>query len=232
MCDGTLSDLSTADKLELLTAHADAWKNLDTACPEKVDILVGWGPPIAVSCNVMVFSRRSSQPENHRGKRNDVDAEVMALVGPRFNLLVLRVPSVLRRVEAAHWVLDLPGNVAAEVCIDASQDLLIYQSYVLFRLCIIFSLIMKPIMCARLPFLGVLLSRDGIFYPCMLSSGSSHPLAEHGGYFHMWHGDRCPDVFNLCIYGDFVAVVSRVYFITVWNWKTGQLVSDQVRISN
>ena len=131
MCDGTSSDLSTAEKLELLTAHADAWQSLDTACPEKADILVGWGAPIAVSCNVMVFSRRSRQPENHRDKWDDGDAEVMALMGPRLNLLVLRVPSALRRVEAAHWVLDLPGNVS-EVCIDASQDLLIcLSSYVI-----------------------------------------------------------------------------------------------------
>jgi hypothetical protein len=135
MCDGTSSDLSTAEKLDLLTAHADAWQSLDTACPEKADILVGWGAPIAVSCNVMVFSRRSRLPENYRGKLNDEDAEVMAMMGPRLNLLVVRVPSALRRVEAAHWVRDLPGNVR-EVCIDASQDLLIcLSSYViLFRL--------------------------------------------------------------------------------------------------
>ena len=131
MCDGTTSDLSTAEKLELLNAHADAWQSLDMACPEKADILVGWGPPIAVSCNVMVFSRRSRQPENHRGKLTDEDAQIMAMMGPRLNLLVLRVPSALRRVEAAHWVLDLPGYVS-EVCIDASQDLLIYlTSYVI-----------------------------------------------------------------------------------------------------
>ena len=131
MCDGTSSDLNTAEKLELLTAHAHAWQSLDTACPEKADILVGWSPPIAVSCNVMVFSRRSRQPENHRGKWDDLEAAVMALMSSRLNLLVLRVPSALRRVKAAHWVLDLPGNVG-ELCIDASQDLLIYHlSYVI-----------------------------------------------------------------------------------------------------
>jgi hypothetical protein len=127
MCDGTSSNLNTAEKLELLTAHADAWQSLDTACPEKADILVGWSAPLAVSCNVMVFSRRIKQPENHRGKWNNEDAEVMALMGPRLNILVVRVPSALRRVEAARWVLDLPGNVS-EVCIDASQDLLIFLS--------------------------------------------------------------------------------------------------------
>ena len=131
MCDGTSSDLSSAEKLELLTAHADAWHRLETACPEKADILVGWGPPIAVSCNVMVFSRRSRQPENRRGKWKDVDEELMPMIGPRLNLLVLRVPSALRRVDAAHWTLDLPGTVDG-LCIDASQDLLIYLAYVIF----------------------------------------------------------------------------------------------------
>lgn len=138
MCDGTSSDLSTAEKLELLTAHADAWQSLDTARPEKANILVGWSMPMAVSYNVMVFFRHSRQPENHRGRWKDDDAEAVALMGPRLNLLVVRVASALRRVEAAHWVLDLPGNVR-KVCIDASQDLLIYLSYViLFDFRIIF----------------------------------------------------------------------------------------------
>jgi hypothetical protein len=36
-------------------------------------------------------------------------------------------------------------------------------------------------------------------------------------------------VFNLCVCGDYVAAGTRLYFISVWNWKTGDLVSDQVR---
>lgn len=131
MCDGTSSDLNTAEKLELLTAYADAWQSFDTIYPKKADILVGWSSPIAISCNVMVFSRLSnSQSEIHQDKWNDDDAGVMTMMGPCLNLLVLRVPSALRRVEAAHWVLDLPGN-AGDVCIDASQDLLVYRLYVI-----------------------------------------------------------------------------------------------------
>lgn len=45
-------------------------------------------------------------------------------------LLSFRVPSALRRVEAAHWVLSLPAGVG-DLCIDASQDLLIYVLYVI-----------------------------------------------------------------------------------------------------
>jgi hypothetical protein len=235
MCDGTSSGLSTAEKLELLTAHADAWQRLDTACPEKADILVGWGAPIAVSYNIMVFSRRSRQPESHEGKWNDEDPEVMALMGPRLNLLVVRVPSALRRVEAAHWVLDLPGNVD-EVCIDASQDLLIYlTSYVIFFDFASF-FVENETDHVRVGF-GALLFRDGIFYPCTLSSQASHPLAERGRYFGMWGDDAhwridVSNLFDLCVCGDFVAGVTRVFFISVWNWKTGELVFDQVRISD
>lgn len=135
MCDGTSSDLNTAEKLELLTAYADAWQSFDTAYPKKADMLVGWSSPIAISCNFMVFSRLSnSQPD--QGIWNDDDAGVMTMMGPCLNLLVLRAPSALRRVEAAHWVLDLPGN-AGDVCIDASQDLLIYRLYVIhFDVCV------------------------------------------------------------------------------------------------
>lgn len=81
----------------------------------------------------------------------------------------------------------------------------------------------------------MLLFRDGIFYPYMLSSQASHPLAERGEYFvgfKSCDGGCCYKISNLCVCGDFVAGVSRVYFISVWNWKTGQLVSDQVPIPN
>ena len=91
---------------------------------------------------------------------------------------------------------------------------------------------MKPIMCGLgFTLFWVLLFRDGIFYPCMLSAEVSHPLGEHGGYFGMEVGGWDSIVADLCVCGDFVAGITRVFFISVWNWKTGQLVSDQVRIS-
>ena len=88
-------------------------------------------------------------------------------------------------------------------------------------------------MCAwGLTLSAVLLFRDGIFNPCMLSSQASHPLAE-SGCFAMWDGGhwRTNNVSNLCVCGDFVAAVTRVFFISVWNWKTGELIFDQVRVS-
>ena len=135
MCDGLSNTLSKAEKLELLTAHAAAWRNLDSALPETADLVVGWSAPMAVSGNVMVFSKKVSRPaQDHRHderERGD-EAEQVGLrppMGRHMVLLVLRVPSALRRVEVAHWMLSLPAN-AREVCIDASQDLLIYVSYV------------------------------------------------------------------------------------------------------
>lgn len=67
----------------------------------------------------------------------------------------------------------------------------------------------------------------------MLSAQASHPLVKHGGNFGIEGGGSWgSNVFNLCVCGDFVAGVARFFFISVWNWKTGQLVSNQVRISN
>jgi hypothetical protein len=71
--------------------------------------------------------------------------------------------------------------------------------------------------------------RDRKFHACTLSTGAVHPLVEHEGFFNLWHGTRNFDVFNLCVCGDYVAAGTRIYFISVWNWKTGRLVSDQVR---
>jgi len=122
MCDGTPNSLSTAEKLGLLTAHAAAWRSLNSVQPEKASMLVGWSAPIAVSGNVMIFSKDKSQAT--LAYEGEVRPE------PRQDLLVLRVPSALRRVEAAHWVLDLPAR-PSELCVDESQDLLIYVLYVI-----------------------------------------------------------------------------------------------------
>jgi hypothetical protein len=122
MCDGTLNSLTAAEKLGLLTAHATRWRSLDSIQPEKASMLVGWSAPIAVSGNVMVFSKDNSQAALAYG--GEVRPE------PRLNIFVLGIPSALRRVEATHWVLDLPAG-ASELCVDVSQDLLIYVLYVI-----------------------------------------------------------------------------------------------------
>ena len=51
------------------------------------------------------------------------------------DLLVVRVPSPLRRIEGAQWMLWLPKSVN-KLCIDAAQDLLIYELCVVFPGCL------------------------------------------------------------------------------------------------
>ena len=136
MCDGSSNALSKAEKLTLLTAHAAAWRSLDSARPEEAGLLVGWSAPTAISGNVIVFSKEVSRPVRARAHGHEDDAEEEIGLRPlstmkrSLDLLFLRVPSALRRVEAAHWVLSLHADVS-EVCIDASQDLLIYVLYVI-----------------------------------------------------------------------------------------------------
>lgn len=135
MCDGLSNPLSKAEKLELLTAHAAAWRDLDSALPGTADLAVGWSAPMAVSGNVIVFSKEVSRPALEHGRDHERRSEAGQVrlrppIERHMELLVLRVPSALRRVEAAHWVLSLPAD-ANEVCIDTSQDLLIYVLYVM-----------------------------------------------------------------------------------------------------
>ena len=66
----------------------------------------------------------------------------------------------------------------------------------------------------------------------MLSTGGVHPLAiGHSGCFKMWEGNPSLsfDVFGLCVCGDYIASGTWTFFISIWNWKTGALVSYQVR---
>ena len=93
--------------LEMLAAHEAAWRTLSWSDNASVDMLVGWGPPISVSGNVIGFV---SKP--------DV---------PRKELLLLRTPSKLRNVTMKSWRLRLPYDVH-DVCMDSSQNLLIYYT--------------------------------------------------------------------------------------------------------
>lgn len=79
------------------------------------------------------------------------------------------------------------------------------------------------------PLLGLLI-RDGAFHVRKLSTGEVHQLVEHRGFFCVWNGSRRFEVFNVSVCGDFVAAGKGVNFISVWNWKTGQHVCDQVRL--
>jgi hypothetical protein len=132
MCDGTSSILGTADKLNLLAAHVAAWRNLHSAKPEKLALLEGWSAPRAVSGNILVFSKDSNHPDSSAHPPSQGPRHDHTFPKPGLDLLVLRLPSTPRQVDAAQWVLGLPED-AGELCIDASQDLLIYVLYVIFE---------------------------------------------------------------------------------------------------
>ncbi|KAH9053100.1 hypothetical protein EDB87DRAFT_291004 [Lactarius vividus] len=193
MCDEPRCRMATAEKLELLIAHAAAWRCLHTVRPEWATSLVGWNTPAAISGNLLVFTRTCNGAQGEHG------ADATAPVGVHLDLLIVRVPSPLRQIEGSQWMLWLPANTG-DLCIDAAQDLLIY--------------VLDRTLCVR-----------------TLSTNVVHPLVDgHSGIFKMWKGNmnRSFDVFNLCVCGDYVAAGTRIYFISVWNWKTGVIVSDQI----
>ncbi|KAH9164650.1 hypothetical protein EDB89DRAFT_399439 [Lactarius sanguifluus] len=105
---GKDSPLLQIDRLRLLEKHEFSWRNLRWSESAAIPSLIGWQGPISVSGDVLVFRRP------HRG------------IETTRELLCLRTPSKLRGVDAGYWGLTLPAE-ARDICIDALQDLLIYQ---------------------------------------------------------------------------------------------------------
>jgi hypothetical protein len=137
------------------------------------------------------------------------------LDGPREELLLLRVPSKLRSVTMKHWRFQLPHDVQ-DVCIDSGQDLLIYQCGYVTSLCI--ASLLSPLRCFRVK----------SFHVCSLLTGESHPLAQHVGVFSATNSWRYR-VGSLRICGDTFALASdQGLYISAWNWKSGQHISDFV----
>ena len=80
-----------------------------------------------------------------------------------------------------------------------------------------------------LTFLGALsqLFRSSRSHICSLSSGKAHPLAEHSEI--VADGRNGKDINYSRVCGDYVAARVDFGHISVWNWKTGKLVSHKVR---
>ena len=80
------------------------------------------------------------------------------------------------------------------------------------------------------------LGRFRTLYALSLSTGAVHPSAHpsligRSGSFKAWKDNLERDdyaTFMPCTCGDYVACNTRIEYITIWNWKTGALVSDQV----
>ncbi len=107
--DDDHSLLGKTQRLEMLTAYETAWRTLSWSDSTSIDIVTGWGEPVAVSGNVIAFRNAYPKP--------DASYE---------ELLLLRAPSKLRKVQMKHWVLRLPHDTR-DLCIDSAQDLLVYR---------------------------------------------------------------------------------------------------------
>ncbi|KAN0102429.1 hypothetical protein V8E52_011953, partial [Russula decolorans] len=100
--------------LEMLAAYETAWRTLLWTGSTSVDTLIGWGEPVSVSGNVICFLSNSRMP--------------------RKELLLLRAPSKLRNVVGKTWRIQLPHDTE-DVCIDATQDLLVSRWFKSFWAC-------------------------------------------------------------------------------------------------
>ena len=130
MCDEPRSRIPVAEKLELLAAHAAAWCRLHTVTvqPEWVASLVEWSSPVAVSGNIIVFTRAACKGVKGEHEAYAHHTPTAPPTGAHIDLLVVYVPSPLRRIEGAQWTIWLPESVDKDkLCIDSAQDLIIYE---------------------------------------------------------------------------------------------------------
>ena len=134
----------------------------------------------------------------------------------RRELLLLRAPSILRNVVGKTWRIQLPHDTQ-DVCIDSMQDLLIC------RRCVTSTISILPSSSSLW-----LYSRFKSFRVCSLSLGRSHPLAQHVGVINATNTWRyCIGSMRVC--GDnFAVACEQGLYISVWNWKSGEHISDFV----
>lgn len=134
----------------------------------------------------------------------------------RKELLLLRAPSKLRNVVGKTWRIQLPHDTQ-DICIDAAQDLLVY------RWCVT-SICISPSSSSLPPH-----SRFKSFRFCSLSSGRSHLLARHVGVINTTSTWRY-HIGSMRVCGDNFAIACEDgLYISVWNWKSGEHISDFVR---
>ncbi|KAH9050395.1 hypothetical protein EDB83DRAFT_2400282 [Lactarius deliciosus] len=165
---GKDSPLLQIDRLRLLEKHEFSWRNLRWSESAAIPLLIGWQGPIAVP---------------HRG------------IDTARELLCLRTPSKLRGVDAGYWVLTLPAE-ARDMCIDALQDLLIYQC------------------------------PDSSLRVRKLSTGEPHPAVSHEGTVFPPDGWRShPGSPRVCGTHVAVTSDQGLY-ISVWDWKSSAHVSE------
>jgi hypothetical protein len=184
--------------LEMLAAHETAWRTLLWTSSTSVETLIGWGEPVSVSGNVLCFCTNSGMPRTGT------------------ELLLLRAPSKLRNVVGKTWRIQLAHDTQ-DVCIDAGQDLLICR-WCVTTICI------PPSSSS----LRLLHARFKSFRVYSLSLGRSHPLAQHVGVINATSPWQYR-IGSMRVCGDnFAVACEQGLYISVWNWKSGEHISDFV----
>jgi hypothetical protein len=107
LCQGT------AERLQRLHKHEAAWREIAWSDGGVIAHAAPCDLPITISGSVLAFLKHGN-PENSE-------------VGDR--LFLLRVPSKLRGIPEESWELKGLGKMS-HLCIDASQDLLLFHRYV------------------------------------------------------------------------------------------------------
>ena len=106
MCDGPSNSVGPAERLRKLASSREAWKSSVWSQPEDFPYSKGMSPsPVALSGNLAMFT------------------------GPEFNdgeYVFLRFPSEARGIPERVWHLDLECESIEGICLDDSQDLLIF----------------------------------------------------------------------------------------------------------
>jgi hypothetical protein len=118
MQDGLSTDLcrNIAERLQRLRDHEAAWREMSWSDGGVIPHNAARDLPTAISGGVLAFLRHSDSESIPSG------------AGDR--LFLLRVPSKLRGVPGDSWELNGLGEIS-NLCIDSSQDLLLFHRYVL-----------------------------------------------------------------------------------------------------
>jgi hypothetical protein len=191
MCDGQLSGVSSAERLDRLRRSQTLWKS--PTWRESSDLLFSKeirSVPAAVSGNLMVFYCIAS--DTYR----------------RQELLLLRFPSELRGIPEQQWSLNLDCNHIHAVCVDDSQDLLCFLSSV------------SNFGFPSLPAHHLMFSFPDV-HVRTLSTGGIHPLRHAVGPIYSFASDIVGSLCMIYDDLLMLVVNSPERHIRVFNWKTG-----------
>jgi hypothetical protein len=100
---------------------------------------------------------------------------------------------------------------------------------ILHRIYLFATVGMSPVLvCCQSPSSRLLYFRVKSFHVCSLSTGKSHPRAQHIGIFNATNTWQYR-IGSMRVCGDNFAVASEQgLYISVWNWKSGEHISDFV----